>query len=307
LSNAKQSIAIIGAGRIGSAYAFQLARAGHAVTVVARPGSVRLAQLSRDGGIVRDTGEQARVTVADHLDEQQPYDLVIVTTLAHQVDAVLPALQRSAAKGIHFMFVTPEYKRLAAAVGEQRATFGMASVLSVVKEDGTLQLDVQKTRSAQGDQGLVDLFTGAGLPSQLQPEMGRWLRSQVPLTIAMESVAGAAVRHGRGATRAEAAAGARGFRAGLAIVRGAGETPYPGNNNQMSRTMSRMPAAVVAFIMRSVSRGKFRETVGNSAAECRGLIDILVAEGRQQPELRDAVSALLALRPVEAAKAPATR
>jgi hypothetical protein len=37
-------------------------------------------------------------------------------------------------------------------------------------------------------------FLAAGLPSTLQPEVGRWLRSQVPLTIAMESVAGTAVQ-----------------------------------------------------------------------------------------------------------------
>jgi 2-dehydropantoate 2-reductase len=42
-------IAILGGGKIGSAFAFQLARTGgHDVTVIARPGSVRLAQLERD-------------------------------------------------------------------------------------------------------------------------------------------------------------------------------------------------------------------------------------------------------------------
>jgi 2-dehydropantoate 2-reductase len=41
-NSSRLSIAIIGGGRIGSAYAYQLARAGHDVTVVARPGSRRL-------------------------------------------------------------------------------------------------------------------------------------------------------------------------------------------------------------------------------------------------------------------------
>jgi two-component system OmpR family response regulator len=39
----------------------------------------------------------------------------------------------------------------------------------------------------------------------------------------------------RGATRAEARAGARGLRAGSSILREQGETPYPGSKNQMSR------------------------------------------------------------------------
>ena len=36
--------------------------------------------------------------VTDTLDESQSYDVIIVTLLAHQVDAVLPALERSAVK-----------------------------------------------------------------------------------------------------------------------------------------------------------------------------------------------------------------
>ena len=55
-------IAIVGAGQIGSAFAFQLARiGGHDVGVVARPGSTRLRQLRRDGAIVDVKGEQASV------------------------------------------------------------------------------------------------------------------------------------------------------------------------------------------------------------------------------------------------------
>ena len=58
-------IAVIGAGRIGSSCAYQLTRAGHDVTVVARRGSPRLAQLERDHGIVLTTGERVNVRVAD--------------------------------------------------------------------------------------------------------------------------------------------------------------------------------------------------------------------------------------------------
>ena len=136
------SIAIIGAGRIGSAYAYQLARAGHDVTVVARAGSRRLSQLQRDHGIVLTTGERANVTVAEHLDEQAPFDLVIVTTLAHQVGPLLPALQRSQARCVHLMFVTPEAGRLRAAIGARRATFGMAAVLATLDSDGKLGLTI---------------------------------------------------------------------------------------------------------------------------------------------------------------------
>lgn len=291
-----RSVAVIGAGRIGSAFAYQLRRAGHEVTVVARPGSRRLAQLQRDGGIVLTTGERASVTVAAHLDEQEPFDLVIVTVLAHQAAALLPALQRSQARCVHFMFVTPEAGRLRSAVGADRATFGMAAVLATLDGDGRLGLTIPRTRAMQGDQRWVGLFQAAGMPSALEQDMGRWLRSQVPLTIAMEGVAVAGMRRKRGATWAEAKTGARALRAGYSILRGLGETPYPGSKNQLSRA----PRLVLTLILWGVSRSRFRETLGNSAQECRGLIDLMAAEGKQQPALRTAVGAVLALRPAEA-------
>ncbi len=38
------------------------------------------------------------------------------------------------------------------------------------------------------------------MPAQLEQDMGRWLRYQTPLTIAMESVALTGMQHRRGAT-----------------------------------------------------------------------------------------------------------
>jgi 2-dehydropantoate 2-reductase len=289
------SLAIIGAGRIGSALAYQLRRAGHDVTVVARPNSRRLTQLRHDGGIVLTTSERAEVTVADRFDETKPFDLVIVTVLAHQVDALLPDLQRSRARCVHFMFVTPQTERLRSVVGADRATFGMAAVLATLDSDGRLGLTIPKTKAMQGDQRWVDLFQAAGMPSKLEQDMGRWLRSHVPMTIAMEAVAVAGMRHKRGATWTEARTGARSLRAGYSILRGLGETPYPGSKNQISRA----PRLLLTLMLRAVSSGRFRETLGNSAAECRGLIDLMVTEAGQKPALHKAVEAMLQLRPAE--------
>ncbi|OHV03635.1 ketopantoate reductase family protein [Mycobacterium talmoniae] len=52
-------IAVIGPGGIGSTFAFQLANAGHQITVVAR--GARLDQLRCDGAIVTADGERAAV------------------------------------------------------------------------------------------------------------------------------------------------------------------------------------------------------------------------------------------------------
>ena len=113
-------IAVLGAGKIGSAFAFQLARqGGHDVTVIARPGSERLRQLERDQAIVDVDGDRASVRVADALDETTPYDLLIVTLLAHQTDALLPALARSRAGCVQFMFNTFRPERLQEAIGPE--------------------------------------------------------------------------------------------------------------------------------------------------------------------------------------------
>ena len=72
-------IAVIGVGGIGSTFAFQLARYGHEVTAVARPGSTRLEQLRRDGGVINIKEERADLFVRDRLDEEITFDLVLVT------------------------------------------------------------------------------------------------------------------------------------------------------------------------------------------------------------------------------------
>jgi 2-dehydropantoate 2-reductase len=293
----KRSLALIGAGRIGSAFAYQLARAGHDVTVIARPGSTRLAQLQRDHGIVLSTGEHAAMTVADHLDEQRPLDLVIVTVLAHQIDSILPALKRSRARQIVFMFATPEAARLRTAVGAERASFGFAGVLATIADDGKLNLTIQRTRTMHDDQRLVDLFAGAGIPSKLRPDMAAHLRASAPFTIAVESVTGMGMAHGRGASWSEARLGARGMKAGAKILRAAGDKPAG---------LSRAPGFIQTLLLWAASRAPFREATGNSDAESRGLIDLYVAEARRRPELQGAVDALLALRPADAPAATTT-
>ena len=287
-SHHPHSIAIIGAGRIGSAFAYQLAKAGHDLTLIARPGSRRLAQLERDGGIMLRTGERAEVTISDRLDEQQPYDVVIVTVLAHQVDSVLPALTRSMARCVIFMFATPEAERLRAAIGVDRTQFGYAGVLATLDADGKLDLTIQRVKAILEDQRWVEVFRYAGMPAKLDPDAGANLRSRAPLTIAMESVTSMGMAKDRGANWAEARLGARGIKAGAKILRAAGDKPSG---------IDRAPRFVLALILWGASRAAFREAVGNSDGEVRGLIDLFVAEARSIGGLDNAIDALDALRP----------
>jgi 2-dehydropantoate 2-reductase len=71
--------------------------------------------------------------------------------------------------------------------------------------------------------------------------------------------------------------------------------------------MSRAPRFVLTFILWAVSRSRFRETVGNSSQECQGLIDLLIAEGKQKPVPQKHIDAVLALRPDSATHTSALR
>jgi 2-dehydropantoate 2-reductase len=270
-------IAIVGAGKIGSIFAFQLARTGHHdVTVVARPGSARLAQLRRDGGIVSIRGERAEVRVLDAIDEETAYDLVIVTLLTHQVDAVLPALQRSAAACIQFMANTFEPERLQAALGDARCALGMAFVQANFDKDGKLDATIgaggQKTLISR--QLSVDLFNAAGLPSRLEPDMTLWLRCHVPFCVALESASVSGERRGGGATWRQAVVLARGVHESFALIRGLGYRIYP----RLKARIDASPVWVVAAILWGLSRLKsFRELLATGEQECRALVDAMVA------------------------------
>ncbi|MHB8287564.1 MAG: ketopantoate reductase family protein [Caulobacteraceae bacterium] len=270
-------IAILGAGRIGSAFAFQLARTGgHDVTVIARPGSVRLAQLERDQAIVDVEGERAPVQVAGRLDEATPYDLIIVTVLAHQVPPLLPALQRSAAGCIQFMANTFAPERWQAAIGRERCAFGMPFVQANMDGDGRLKVVISAggQKTLMGLQRWVDVFNAAGLPSALEPDMPLWLRCHVPLCVAFESVSVAGERRGGGASWGEAMILARGVHASFALIASLGYDIYP----KAKKRLRRLPIWVTALVLWTVSRIRpFRVLLATGRYECCALIDAMLS------------------------------
>jgi len=298
------SIAVIGAGKIGSTFAYQLARAGHDVTVIARPDSLRLRQLQRDQGIILKTGERADVRVADKLDEEAAYNLVVVTTPAHQVDAVLPTLQRSKAQWVQFMFLTFEPERLRDVIGH-RSSFGMPAVMAVTDSEGRLKPTIiSSMKTKHGDQRWAELFSSAGIPSAFEPDMALWLRCETPFTAAIQSIAVAGQRRGGGATWAEAKAVARGLHGGFAIVKGLGYRLYPSTK----ATMYSVPDFVIAFLLWVLSRiPAMRENLATGLNESRALIDTMVAAAaKAKPPLPAAAKALLAMKPT-GESGPSTR
>ena len=270
-------IAVIGVGGIGSTFAFQLAREGHHdVTAIARPGSGRLQQLQRDGGIVNTKGERAEVRIADTLDETIPYDLVLVTLQSQQIDAVLAGLQRSQAKWIQFMFNIFDPERLRDAVGSERCSFGMPFVQATVDAAGKLNAKIGAAgqKSKMNNQRWVQTFIAAGLPAVFEPDMLLWLRCHVPLGAAFESVCVAGMRRGGGASWAESMVIARGMQDSFTLIQRLGYRLYPAGKSRLHASPTWTVASMLWFMSRIPS---FRELLATGANESRALVDVLLA------------------------------
>lgn len=275
-----QRIAVLGCGNIGSTFAFQLARAGNDVTVIARAGSTRLDQLLRDGGIVDVKGERADVHVADTLDPAVEYDLLIVTIMAHKLTGGMPSIQGSSAKCIQFMINTFEPHALQEMVGAERCAFGMPFVQAKLDAEGRLKASIgaggQKT--LMNEQRWVDVFNEAGLPAAKEPDMPLWLRCHAPMCVAFESVSVAAMRRGSGASWREAFVLARGVHASFRLIKALGDPIYP----KSKKVIARSPTFVVAAMLRSMSRiQSFRELLSTGKEECVALIETMVAAARR--------------------------
>lgn len=281
-------IALVGPGGIGSTFAFWLARAGHEVTVVAR--GARLSQLERDGAIVTVAGERAPVQVAAALDPATPWDLVLVTVLASQVDAVLPAVSASAAGTVMFVFNTFEsLARLRDAVGPERFAFGFPAILASV-DDGRLasQIVTRGMVTTVTDARQARVFTEAGIPAVVHPDMESWLRTHAALVVPVMIAAGLSHTRGAGVSWTEARELARAMAEGFALVRRLGNTITPAP----MPALAALPTPVLASMLWTASRlPAIRKSGAAGPGEPRTLIDAMSAAAPGQ------IPALLAVRP----------
>ena len=233
--------------------------------------------------------------MADSLDESIAYDLLLVTLLAHQVQAVVPALQRSAAKQILFMFNNFEPEKLRDLFAADRCSFGMPFIQSSLDQHGRLNAKISGAgpKIRISSKQWVDIFTHAGLPAVLEPKMLLWLRCHVPLGAAFESVCVAGERRGGGASWAESLAIARGMQESFTLIQRLGYRLYPSGK----ALLHTIPAQLVAGMLWLVSRVRsFRELLASGANECRALVDVLVANA-PQAEPPVSVNTILGMRP----------
>lgn len=281
-------IAIVGAGRIGSAFAFHLARAGHEVTLVAR--GTRLDELRATGKIVSVDGREAAVRAASALDPSTSFDLVLITVLAHQADALLPELRASAAKAVMFMFNTFEpVERLRDAVGATRFVSAFPNMTSFFVE-GRLKsvVDGPGMVTTLSSTPWAEVFRKAGLPTEVVPDMTAFLRSHVAFVVPMFLAALWTWERDTELTWAEAKALAEAMREGFEVVRALGHPLRPA----MLGVVAKAPVWLLTLVLWAFSRTAAVKDLGAfGPGETRALIDAMAAAAPGQT-LR-----LLALRP----------
>lgn len=264
-------IAIIGPGGIGSTFAFRLSRAGHDVTVIAR--GRRLEQLRGDGAIVTADGQRAGIRVAAVLDESMPYDLVLVTVLASQVDTLLPTLARSGAASVMFMFNTfQSLDRLRDGVGAHRFAFGFPAIVASVA-DGTLSFSILRRRMSTTvtDPFWAEIFSNAGIPATVHPDIQSWLRTHAAVIVPLVIAGSTADLRGSGLSKRESLRMAGAMNEGIRLVRHLGNAVTPAPMTVLSRVPRRLLAAMFWMLTRL---DVFVRTVAVAQAEePRTLID----------------------------------
>jgi 2-dehydropantoate 2-reductase len=265
-------IIILGAGRIGSVFAFHLSLAGHEVTVVAR--GARLDALKRDNGIVTIEERRAPAAAVSAIDPTMPYGLVIVTVPEHQVEALLPQLEKSAAKTILLMFNTfYGTARYRDSLGSDRLTAGFPNMKAFLENDRlSHKIDGPGMVTTLSRPDLAAIFKEAGLPTEVEPDMDAFLRSHVVMTVPFFVAGLWTWQRTEELTWAEASKLTLAFKEGMKVVRDMGHALRP----RFLTVLLHMPSPILTAAVWQFSRSPLVRDLGEfGPAETRWLIDAI--------------------------------
>jgi 2-dehydropantoate 2-reductase len=269
------NIVILGAGRIGSVFAFQLARAGHDVTAVCR--GARLKALQRDGAIVTVDGRKALLLAAvEVLNLTTPFDLAIVTIPEHQFQPLIAPLAASAARVVLLMFNSfSGCKAYRDAIGAERLQMGFPNMAASLSEQLLhFQVDGPGMTTAVPSGALAEVFDAAGLPTVVERDMDAYLRSHVAMVVPLFIAALWMWKRPQALSLQEAWSLAAAWRDGFRLVRSQGHKVRPGMLTVLAIAPRWFGAPLLWAFARSAA---VRELGAFGPAETRWLIDSMVA------------------------------
>ena len=271
---ARMKVIVVGAGRIGSAIAFHLGKAGHDIAVAAR--GERFDALSREGAIVTTDGQRAPVDVVRVLGPATPYDLAIVTVPEHQVASVLPGVMAGRAKRVVLMFNTfQSTERYRALLGAGRFAFGFPNMVAFLVEHRLrFRVDGPGMVTTMSCAELAARFEEAGMPSEVEGDMDAFLRSHVAMTVPLFLAALLTWRRASNLTWSEAKRLEVAWTDGFDVVRSLGHPLKPGN----AALLARIPSWLRTGLLWLFARSKMVKDLGEfGPVETRWLIDAMVA------------------------------
>lgn len=282
-----QRIAVIGAGAIGSAFAFHLARSGHEVTVIAR--GARLVALQQEVAIVTTRGERAAIRVEPALSPDEAFDLVIVAVLGWQVDELLASLAASPARAFLFVFNAFEgLERMRDAVGQDRFGWAFPAIIAKVIDQ---RLDVRVVPRARSMLQITTLgampdFTPtwldawrnrlvqSGIPSAMCTDMPSWLATHAAFMAPLMTT-GVCVQTRGVLTADERRTIVDGWGAAFALVRRRRHVVTPMNMAMFSH----VPAWLLRLLLRIAAKLPQLKHVGaNGPDEARWLFDAMLKD-----------------------------
>lgn len=180
-------IIVVGAGGVGGYFGGRLARAGEAVTLVAR--GAHLDAIRRDGLLVRSALEgdwRVRPDAVADLDGRPPADAVLLCVKAFDTDAALDAVRPVVGAETAVLPLqngVEAVERIEARLGPGHALGGAAYVFAVIEGPGVIVhrfggrivLGEPDGRARPRTERLRDAFAAAGVPVELSPEIRRVL------------------------------------------------------------------------------------------------------------------------------------
>jgi 2-dehydropantoate 2-reductase len=197
------TVAVIGAGAVGSYYGAKLARAGRDVTLVARPAHV--AAIERDGLCVLEGDGEWRVRVRASTDSNAAVraDLVLVTVKTPDTAAACAPLARSLsphARIISLQNGVDNAERIAAVLGNP--VYAAVVYVGVQMAGpgrvrhtgrGDLVIGVPRALASRGDtdadlSGIAAMFEKAGIPCPRNPDIEAALWTKLTLNCAFNAV-----------------------------------------------------------------------------------------------------------------------
>ena len=203
-----QKVAVVGAGAVGGFFGAMLARAGHAVVLVARP--VHVEAIAREGLRLEMAGsvESIPVDASAELAAVRGADLVLFSVKSTDTEAVAAAMAPHLDDGALVLSLqngvenAPTIARHVAAAVVPAVVYVATSMggPGVVRHHGRgdLVIGALKARAGGGEassadlQRLVDFFASAGVPVRISPDVMAELWAKLMVNCAYNAVSGLA-------------------------------------------------------------------------------------------------------------------